>query len=68
MHNHFAPDLGLCTERSPISLTPSRPGVNGEIKLRTAITRLVGTLLLGQNDVYGPPPACEGFDRRRRDG
>ena len=26
-----------------------------------AITRLVGAILLEQNDVYGPPSRCKGF-------
>jgi transposase-like protein len=45
--------------------------LNGEIKRRTevigifpnedAITRLIGAILLEQNDVYGPPPICKDF-------
>jgi hypothetical protein len=26
-----------------------------------AITRLIGAILLEQNDVYGPPPICKDF-------
>jgi hypothetical protein len=29
--------------------------------VEAAITRLVGAVLLEQNDVYGPPPLCKGF-------
>ena len=32
-------------------------GLRGE----ASITRLIGAVLLEQNDVYGPPPLCKGF-------
>src|SRR4051794_6734344 len=57
--------------RSRLHSTNPLERVNGEIKRRTevvgifpneaAITRLVGAILLEQNDVYGPPPPCKGF-------
>ena len=54
-----------------ISSTNPLERLIGEIKRRTdvvaifpneaAIVRLAGALLLEQNDVYGPPPACKEF-------
>ena len=54
-----------------IPVTNPLERLNGEIKRRSkvvgifpneaAVTRLIGALLLQQNDVYGPPPLCKGF-------
>ena len=37
----------------------AKAGVVGIFPNEASITRLVGTLLLEQNDVYGPPPICK---------
>src|ERR1700731_235531 len=57
--------------RTKLHSTNPLERLNGEIKRRSevvglfpneaAVTRLIGALLLEQNDVYGPPPLCKGF-------
>lgn len=57
--------------RAKIHSTNPLERLNGEIKRRSevvgifpneaAVTRLIGALLLEQNDVYGPPPPCKVF-------
>jgi hypothetical protein len=43
-----------------------RADVVGILPNEASITRLIGAVLLEQNDVYGPPLPCKSFDRRRR--
>jgi putative transposase len=57
--------------RAKLHSTNPLERLNGEIKRRSevvgifpneaAVTRLIGALLLEQNDVYGPPPLCKVF-------